>query len=382
MTQQFEHSDMPVSHAVPWRDAWQAALYGRDGFYRRDEGPGGHFATNAQGIPGVDEVLAQAIVAMAQRIDADVVVDFACGRGELLDTISRFVDDVDLVGVDVVERPPELSSRIAWVRSAGGASIPSLDVIAGRRAFVVAHEWLDVVPCDIAEADDDGVLREVLVTPDGDETLGAPLPPDTARWAARHAPTAIPVHVGDLRPHSSAAQPTIDAPDDPPPHPVPDDALPPTDGRENATRREPGERVEIGMTRDAAWAALVAEVTRHAAAGSVVVGIDYASTSATRPPFGTLTGFRDGSECAPVPDGSCDVTAHVALDSLDVDDVRTQREVLLELFGELALEPVPLALASSDPPVYLARLAARSALATATHPGGLGAFAWFTRTIG
>lgn len=339
MTQQFESSDTPVRGALPWRDAWQETLYGRDGFYRRDEGPAGHFATSAQGIPGVDEVLAQAIVAMAGRIDADVIVDFACGRGELLGAVSRFVDDIALVGVDIVARPTGPSDRISWVRSPGGDAVPSLDIIAGRRALVVAHEWLDVVPCDIAEADDDGALRQVLVTPDGNETLGPPLAPDDDRWVARHAP--------------------------------------PVDGA-----HQPGERVEIGATRDAAWAALVAEVARHAAAGSVVVGIDYACTSATRPAFGTLTGFRGGSECAPVPDGSCDVTAHVTLDSLDVDGVRTQREVLLDLFGTAPLEPVPLALATSDPPGYLARLAARSALATATHPSGLGAFAWFTRAIG
>lgn len=33
------------------------------------------------------------------------------------------------------------------------------------------------------------------------------------------------------------------------------------------------------------------------------------------PPFGTLTGFREGRETVPVPDGSCDITAHVALDA-------------------------------------------------------------------
>ncbi len=36
---------------------------------------------------------------------------------------------------------------------------------------------------------------------------------------------------------------------------------------------------------------------------------------ARRPPFGTLTGFREGRETTAVPDGSCDITAHVALDA-------------------------------------------------------------------
>ena len=33
----------------------------------------------------------------------------------------------------------------------------------------------------------------------------------------------------------------------------------------------------------------------------------------------------------PLPDGSCDLTAHVAMDSLRADTVRTQREVLRDL---------------------------------------------------
>ncbi|MCZ9338904.1 hypothetical protein NGM37_14085, partial [Streptomyces sp. TRM76130] len=43
--------------------------------------------------------------------------------------------------------------------------------------------------------------------------------------------------------------------------------------------------------------------------------VDYAHTADARPPFGTLTGFRGGRETRPVPDGSCDITAHVALDA-------------------------------------------------------------------
>lgn len=339
-----------------WRDAWHEALYGPRGFYRRDEGPAGHFATSAQGIPGVAEILAQALVATANDINADVVVDFACGRGELLDMMTLFVAPaVDLVGVDVVPQPAGLSPRVTWVESPGGAAVPSFDWLAGRRALVVAHEWLDVVPCTIAEVDDDGRLREVLIeAPDGTNDV----PADEARERLRD----------ELRDDEQ----------------LNDGELSVAEAAWAArwwSASEPGERVEIGLSRDEAWANLVAAVAAHAAPGSVVLGIDYVVTSDDPPPSGTLTGFRDGGDCSPIPDGSCDLTAHVMLDSLDVDGATTQRERLLDLFGDEALQPVPIDLASSDPAAYLERLALRSAFATATSSNGLGAFAWFHRTL-
>ena len=152
-------------------------------------------------------------------------------------------------------------------------------------------------------------------------------------------------------------------------------------GPDAAETHLPGERVEVGLTRDRAWSNLIENVSRHATPGSVLVGVDYGHTRATRPPLGTLTGFREGAECTPIPDGSCDVTAHVAVDSLDADHVTTQRAVMLDLFGEEPLEPVPLDLAHTAPPAYLQRLAVRSALAAAVSPDGLGAFFWWVREI-
>ena len=323
----------------PWIDAWHDALYGDRGFYRRAEGPAAHFATSAQGIPGVSQILAQAVVALAERHGAEAIADFACGRGELVEALIPYVaPGIELVGVDVVDRPAGLDERITWVRSPGGAGVARLDALRGRRALVLAHEWLDVVPCTVAEADDGGILRRVLVGADGVERLGEPLDGSDLRWAGRFAP-----------------------------------------------RCAPGERIEIGRARDAAWAALVAEVSRCAAPGSVVVGVDYAYRTTNRPPLGTLTGFRDGAECPPRPDGSCDLTAHVALDSLEPVDgpsIITQRDLLLKLFGTEALAPVPHTLATSDPPAYLERLALRSACAAAIHPDGLGGFFWFCHEIG
>ena len=52
----------PHERWLPWADAWQEALYGGSGFYRSASGPAGSFATAAQGLPLVGEVLASALV--------------------------------------------------------------------------------------------------------------------------------------------------------------------------------------------------------------------------------------------------------------------------------------------------------------------------------
>jgi hypothetical protein len=80
-----------------------------------------------------------------------------------------------------------------------------------------------------------------------------------------------------------------------------------------------------------------------------------------------------------VPDGSCDLTAHVAVDSLDHDVVTTQREALRGL--GLHAAPPPQSLARADPPAYLAALARRTALAALTDPRGLGGFRWVLRRV-
>ena len=87
-----------------------------------------------------------------------------------------------------------------------------------------------------------------------------------------------------------------------------------------------GCRVEVGSARDLAWADLVARVRR-----GTLLAVDYGHTRGDRPAHGTLTAYRDGALVAPVPDGSCDLTAHVAVDALDHDEVTTQRTALRDL---------------------------------------------------
>ena len=61
------------------------------------------------------------------------------------------------------------------------------------------------------------------------------------------------------------------------------------------------------------------------------LAVDYGHVAADRPGGGTLTGYADGGQVAPVPDGSCDLTAHVAMDSLSHDELHTQRDALRAL---------------------------------------------------
>lgn len=309
--------------ARTWQDAWHDALYGPDGFYRR-AAPAEHFATSVQGVPGAGEVLAEAVLALAHRHRCTRVVDVGAGRGELLAHLRRLDPDLRLTGVDVVGRPPGLDAD--WRVSPGGHDLPP-DLVGLRSCLVLAHEWLDVVPCPVVERDEHGVWRVVTVRRDGTEALGPPLDGEDLDWARRW-----------LDPHVR--------------------------------------RAEVGRPRDRAWADLVSRVET-----GLVVAVDYGHTRAERPVHGTLTGFRSGREVDPVPDGSCDLTAHVAVDSLGGDVVR-QCDALRDLLPDTARAPLPHALARTEPAAYLRGLARRGAVAALTAPGGLGDFRWVSVTRG
>ena len=62
----------PHSGARPWEQAWQDALYGPRGFYRR-HAPADHFATSTQGFPGGGEVVARLGGGVHDEVDRTVV---------------------------------------------------------------------------------------------------------------------------------------------------------------------------------------------------------------------------------------------------------------------------------------------------------------------
>lgn len=308
--------------AQRWDVAWQAALYGPQGFYR-GAAPAEHFATSAQGLGGAGDLLAQALLTLADRHELHRIVEVAAGRGELLTALARAprpgLGGVHLAGVDVVERPADLAEAIDWILSPGGSALPSeLDGLTDT--LLLAHEWLDVVPCPVATREAEGTWRHVLVATDGTEHRGEPVSGPELDWLRAH----VPDHVG---------------------------------------------RAEIGLSRDSAYQDLVQRVET-----GLVVAVDYGHTRANRPGEGSLTGYRSGTQINPVPDGSCDLTAHVAVDSLGAARLTTQRDVVHDLLGRAEIPAH--ALASADPAAYLAQLSRANAVATLTRPGGLGDFWW------
>ncbi|MFJ5999534.1 SAM-dependent methyltransferase [Streptomyces sp. NPDC092370] len=311
-----------------WRAAAQDALYAPGGFYRRTEGPAGHFRTSVHASALFAGAVARLLCRVDEALGRPAVLDFvdmAAGRGELAGgVLAALPADVAArtraYAVEIAERPAGLDHRIEWL-----AEPPR-----GTSGLLFANEWLDNVPVEVAEVDAAGVARLVLVREDGTERLGEPVDGPAARWLERWWP------------------------------------LP----------GEEGLRAEIGLPRDEAWAAAVATVGR-----GLAVAVDYAHTTGTRPPFGTLTGFRGGRETTPVPDGSCDLTAHVALDACALPGGRVlpQHEALRAL-GVTGARP-PLTLASTDPAAYVRALASAGEAAELTAAGGLGDFGWLVQPV-
>ncbi|MFF5982778.1 SAM-dependent methyltransferase [Streptomyces olindensis] len=312
-----------------WRAAAREALYGPHGFYRRAEGPGAHFRTSVHATPLFARAVARLLCRVDEALGRPAVLDFvdmAAGRGELAAGVlaalpAEVAGRTRAYAVEVAGRPAGLDHRIEWL-----ATPPE-----GTTGLLFANEWLDNVPVEVAEVDATGTARLVLVRPDGSERLGEPVGGAEARWLERWWP------------------------------------LPGT----------AGPRAEIGLPRDEAWATAVATVGR-----GLAVAVDYAHTADARPPFGTLTGFREGRETTPVPDGSCDITAHVALDACALPGGRVlrQREALHAL-GVTGARP-PLTLASTDPAAYVRALAGAGEAAELTAAGGLGDFGWLVQPVG
>ena len=308
----------PPTSQPTWKQAWDAALYGAEGFFRR-EAPAAHFRTSVHASP----LFARALVRMTREAGLETVVDIGAGRGELLAAMHALDPGLDLLGVEVAARPGDLAPGIAWT-----TALP--EAVEG---VVVANEWLDNIPCHVVEVDEAGAVRMVHVDPaTGEERLGRPVdhsqvPTTLGGWLDRWWP--------------------LDA-------------------------REPGTRAEVGTSRDTAWADVVGRVTR-----GIALAVDYGHTREDRPPFGSVRSYRDGREVDVLPDGSRDVTAHVAVDavaSATGGRLRRQRDALREL-GVDGGRP-DLAGATSDPAGYVRALAGATEAAELTATGGLGDFWW------
>jgi SAM-dependent MidA family methyltransferase len=327
-----------------WGAAMERALYGPAGFYTSGTGaPGRDFRTSSTASPH----FARALLRLAAHVDAALdfpdpftVVEVAAGRGALLSVLRTYAATetpqlagrLRLVGVDLVARPDDLVDDVGWLRD-----VRDVRLFTG---LLVANEWLDNVPCDVVEQTE-AYAAYVEVDETGDERTAERVEPADQVWLDRWWPLV-----------------------------------------------DEGERAELGGTRDAAWCQAVAKIDR-----GVALCVDYAHDRGRREAglvaAGTLTGFRQGRQVPPVPDGSCDITAHVALDAVAEagrvvgasDTVLLTQRAALRALGVTGGRP-DLALASSDPPAYLRALGGAGEEAELIARGGLGDFGWLVQAVG
>ncbi|HVE99675.1 MAG TPA: SAM-dependent methyltransferase [Mycobacteriales bacterium] len=329
----------------PWGAAMQEALYGDRGFYHRPEGgPGHHFRTSTSATTH----FARALLRLASHVDAALdfppeftVVEIAAARGALLTAMQdlaaaeapQLAARLRLVAVELAARPPGLDPAIRWLGTLE-------DVVPRPVGLLVANEWLDNVVVDVVEQTATGAAQ-VEVARDGTERVGDPVSTDQQRWLDEWWPLC-----------------------------------------------DEGERAEIGAARDAAWLRAVAGLER-----GVAVCVDYAHTLPEREAGlwsgGTLTGYRAGRQVRAVPDGSCDLTAHVAIDAVEsagilggaTDTLLTDQRSALRALGVRGSRP-DVAGARSDPVGYLRGLSQAGEEAELIARDGLGDFAWLVQAVG
>ena len=318
---------LPYCGWMRWRQAMQTALYGPSGFFVRSS-PAAHFRTSAHASP----VFASALLRLV------MVVDEALGHPDRLDLVDVGAGRGELLAALLAAAPAAVRPRLRPVGVELAPRPPGLPHAVRWRSsppasvsgLLLATEWLDNVPLDVESSG-----RYVSVDPrSGTESPGSVVDAADAAWLARWWPD--------------------------------------------------GPRREVGLPRDRAWAAVVGAVSR-----GLAVAVDYGHLRDTRPVGGSLTGFRAGRQVPPVPDGSCDITAHVAVDSVAAAGsdaaglpyaLLSQRDALRAL-GASGARPPP-ALASTDPAGYVRALAVASATGELTDPAGLGGHWWLLQPVG
>lgn len=308
------------SRSRAWCQAWAESAYGPRGYWLTAQ-PTKHFRTSSATTP----LLAEMIVTLLDaHPEIATVVEIGAGDGQLLAALGSRRAGLALAGIDIRRGPERLPDRGTWcrdlwdVRSGAwttGEALAVLDTL-DRPTLIICAEWLDDLPCGIAQAYR-GVLRVVEVDDRGSERLGSPVDAGEAVWARRWWPG--------------------------------------------------GQRVEIGATRDRAWAAALTSLSSY---GGLGLMIDYGHVRAQRPAAGSLTAYRHGQRLDPRPCPGLNLTAHVAVDSVAEAGHRTGAATLLqrrqrEVMAVLSAE-VPVA----DPLADLVRRSERAALGNARVWGG------------
>ena len=310
---------MSCSEPLPSFRPWREAM--QDALYGQD----GFFLRHAPAQHFRTSATASPLFAQAVRRLAGLVDD-ELGHPDPFDVVDAGAGRGELLSAlaDVPARWRLLGVDLAPDPGTGVAWTAHVPPVDG---LLLANEWLDDVPLDVLF---DG--RVVEVDAHGGERLGGPGSAEALAWAAEWWPQ--------------------------------------------------GRRVEVGLSRDRAWAAAVGQVRR-----GLAVAVDYGHVLGDRTTYGdrrpTLTGYRDGRQVRPLPDGSCDLTAHVALDSCVAATggrLVRQREVLLAL--GIDGTPPPRELSLTDPHGYLSRLQGASQATELLDPRGLGGFGWLLCPFG
>jgi SAM-dependent MidA family methyltransferase len=273
-----------VHPARTWQAAWQRSQTGAGGFYRHHR-PGDHFTTSVLQAP---DALAAALAQLARDRDLTTVIDVGAGDGLLATALARALPQARVIGVDLRSPDFPLPPRVSW------SSRPPR---RSQAALLVAHELLDDIPVCLAELDPQHELRHVLVTDTGQEQLGPRLGHREREWVRRWWPLT-----------------------------------------------QPGDRCEVGLSRDQAWRRLVGSV--HS---GVTIAIDYGHTRQHRPWWGTLRAYRHGRQVRCLPENGHNITADVAVDSVAAvvpgGEVMTQAEALARL---LPADAIPTTLTSAQ----------------------------------
>lgn len=296
---------------INWYDAWQSASIGPSGFWHHER-PANHIRT-ASSATGL--VARMVLALLVDHPGISTIVDIGAGDGRLLTEIAALAPRMRLIGLDVRPAPadpvdsrlgnspslpvsagaPARAPQLAWQQGywdvdaqawrpfdqsrPGSVALRSV-VPDGQPMAIVAAEWLDELPLVVAECRADhrqdhcqdhcqkhcqDRWRQVRVDPDGTEAVGQSVPPADVEWLDRWWPGVY------------------------------------------------GSRAESGRTRDRAWAEVIDCLT---AAGGLAIMIDYGHRLPDRPAGGTLTGFQQGRQVPPTPSPAVNLTAHVAVDSV------------------------------------------------------------------
>lgn len=255
---------------IPWEQGWEQAAFGPFGFYRQ-QSPYDHFTTSVEQATLVNDLLPYLRASLDHGPVA--IVDVGAGSGLLTEQLLASLEQQERARVqayclDLRARPTSLSPDIHWIQ---GDIRETISSIPRGNCMLIAHEFLDDIPCAIVEADANTFPHLLAVNPQSQQAMLGPAltsDSDEARWLREWWPVERPLM-----------------------------------------------RAEVGKTRDHIWQQLTAVV-----ATGFAIAIDYGHLRADRArglmDAGTLSGYVNGQPCTPRADTTINLTAHVAMDSV------------------------------------------------------------------